>query len=66
MTEANTNTLMLAIFIALGVMLVAGLVVVPVIHEAKARSDTALANNKGKQGESASGGSRNGHGGFKI
>lgn len=40
------NTVMLAIFIALGVVLVAGLVVIPVIHEAQAISSTALANNK--------------------
>lgn len=62
----QTNTIMLAVFVALGVVLVAGLVVIPAIHEAQARSDTALANYKGKQGESASKGSRNGHGGFNI
>jgi hypothetical protein len=39
MTEGNTNTLMLAIFIALGVVLVAGLVVVPAIHEAQAKCE---------------------------
>jgi hypothetical protein len=32
----QTNTIMLAIFIALGVVLVAGLVVIPAIHEAQA------------------------------
>jgi mono/diheme cytochrome c family protein len=44
------NQLMVAIFVALGVMLVAGLVVIPAINEAQARSDTALTNNKGQQG----------------
>ncbi len=62
----QTNTVMAAIFIALGVVLVAGLVVIPVIHETQARSDNALANYKGKQGESASGGKRLGHGGINI
>jgi hypothetical protein len=51
MTLANTNTLMLAVFIALGAVLVAGLVVIPVIHEAQARSLTATLNNKGQQGD---------------
>jgi hypothetical protein len=39
-------------------MLVAGLVVIPAIHEAQARSLTATLNNKGQQGDSASGGKR--------
>jgi hypothetical protein len=58
MTEGTTNTLMLAVFIALGAVLVAGLVVLPAIHEAQARSLTATLNNKGQQGDSASGGKR--------
>jgi hypothetical protein len=42
---------MAAIFmIALGVALVLGLVVIPAIHEAQARSDIALERNKGQQG----------------
>ena len=42
---------MLAAFVALGVILVAGLVVIPAIHEAQAISSTALDRNKGQQGE---------------
>jgi hypothetical protein len=62
-TMNQTNTVMLGIFIALGVVLVAGLVVIPIIHEAQARSLTATLNNKGQQGDSASGGKRHGVGG---
>jgi hypothetical protein len=62
MTKLKTNTLMLVVFVAFGVMLVAGLVVIPVIHEAQARSLTATLNNKGQQGDSASGGKRSGGG----
>jgi hypothetical protein len=39
MTEGTTNTLMLAVFIALGVMLVAGLVVIPEIEQQAALAD---------------------------
>ena len=60
MTKENTNTLMLAVFIALGAVLVAGLVVIPVLHEAQARCLTATLNNKGQQGDSASDGKRSG------
>jgi len=42
------------------------LVLIPALEEAKAISSTALANNKGQQGNAASGGKRNGHGGFNI
>ena len=49
---------MLAALVALGVILVAGLVVIPAIHEAQAISSTALDRNKGQQGDSASGGKR--------
>jgi hypothetical protein len=51
---------MVAIFIALGVMLVVGLVVIPAIHEAQARSLTAELRNKGQRGDDASGGKRQG------
>jgi hypothetical protein len=53
---------MLAIFLALGVVLVLGLVVIPVIHEAQARSLTAVFRDKGQQCDSASGGKRQGSG----
>jgi uncharacterized membrane protein YjgN (DUF898 family) len=36
MTKQNTNTIMLSLLVVLGVMLVAGLVVIPAIHEAQA------------------------------
>jgi hypothetical protein len=36
MTQVNANTMMVAIFIALGVVLVAGLVVVPTIEHQQA------------------------------
>ena len=62
MTEGTTDTVMLAIFVALGVMLVAGLVVIPVIHEAQARSLTAALRDKGQQGDFSSGGKRSGGG----
>jgi len=45
---------MVAIFIALGVVLVAGLIVVPAIDEAQARSDIATARNKGQRGDEES------------
>ena len=47
---------MVAIFVALGVTLVAGLVLIPILEEAQARSDIALARNKGQQGFEQSGG----------
>jgi hypothetical protein len=40
----QTNTVMLAIFVALGVMLVAGLVAIPAIHEAQAVTLSGLDN----------------------
>ena len=46
----QVNTLMLAVFIALGVVLVAGLVVVPAIHEAQASNAISDSRNKGQQG----------------
>lgn len=52
----QTNTLMLTIFVALGAMLV----VIPVVHEAQARSSTATSRDKGQQGDLASGGKRQG------
>jgi hypothetical protein len=45
---------------ALGVVLVTGLIAIPVIEEADARSSIAEENNKGKQGEESSGGKRQG------
>jgi hypothetical protein len=56
----QTNTLMLGMFIALGVMLVVGLVVIPALHEAQARSLTAVFRDKGQRGDDASGGKRQG------
>jgi len=43
--------------------LIAGLIAIPVLEEAKAISSTALDRNKGQQGDSASGGKRQGTGG---
>jgi len=54
------DQLMVAIFVALGAALVAGLVLIPVIHEAQARSLTAVFRDKGQQGDFASGGKRQG------
>ena len=54
----NKQTIMLALFIAFGVVLVTGLIVIPVIEEAEARSNTASERNKGQQGDSSSGGNR--------
>jgi hypothetical protein len=45
------------VFITLGVVLVAGLVVIPAI-EAQARSLTALERNKGQRGSDKSGGQK--------
>ena len=58
----HTNTLMVGLFVALGVMLAAGLVVIPAIHEAQARGLTAVFRDKGQQGDSASGGKHSGGG----
>jgi hypothetical protein len=52
----QTNTVMLAIFVALGVVLVAGLLVIPAIDQAQARSVTASTRNKGQRGFEQSGG----------
>jgi hypothetical protein len=62
MTQVNTNTIMLSVVVALGLVLVVGLVVIPVIHEAQAISSTALDRRKGVQGDSSSGGKRQGRG----
>ena len=62
----NQQTIMLALFIAMGVVLVTGLIAIPVIEEAQARSSTAEENNKGKQGEESSEGKRSGSGGGGI
>ena len=52
----QTNTLVLATFMALGVMLVVGLAVIPAIDQAQARSAIASARNKGQRGFEQSGG----------
>jgi hypothetical protein len=57
-----TNTLVLATFMALGVMLVVGLAVIPAIDQAHARNPIASARNKGQQGFSSSGGQGGGCG----
>ena len=62
MTQVNTNTIMLSLVVALSVVLVAGLVVIPAIHEAQAISSTALDRRNGVQGDSRSGGKRRGGG----
>ena len=62
----SETTIMLSLAIALAIALVAGLVVVPVIEEAQAANPISDANNKGKRGESASGGKRSGSGGGGI
>ena len=54
----NQQTLMLALFVALGAVLVTGLIAIPVIEEAQAADD----RNKGKQGEIKSKGKRQGRG----
>ena len=58
MTEGNT--VILSLVVALGLALIVGLVIIPALHEAQARSLTATLNNKGQQGDSASGGKRSG------
>ena len=45
----QTNILMVAIFVALGVMLVAGLIAIPAIDEAHARNAIASKRNKGER-----------------
>lgn len=54
----NQQTIMLALFVALGVVVVTGLIAIPVI-EAQAADD----RNKGKQGEIKSKGKCLGNGG---
>ena len=52
---------MIALLAVLGMVLVTGLVALPVIEEADARSDTASDRNKGQQGfEKSCGKSRGG------
>jgi hypothetical protein len=53
---------MVAIFVALGVTLVAGLVLIPVLEEAQAISSTALSKRYGQNGELKSNGRRQGGG----
>ena len=43
------NELMVAIFVAVGATLVAGLVVIPAIHEAQASNAISDSRNKGQQ-----------------
>jgi uncharacterized membrane protein YjgN (DUF898 family) len=50
------SIIMLAVLTALGVVLVAGLIAIPAIDEAHARSSIASARNKGQQGFVKSGG----------
>lgn len=45
----ETNTIMLAIFVALGVMLVAGLVVMPTIEQAALATKGGLPNSDHKK-----------------
>ena len=52
----ETNYIMLAIVLAFGVFLVAGLVVVPAIDQADAANGISDSRNKGKQGFAKSGG----------
>jgi hypothetical protein len=52
----QTNNLMFAIFIALGLVVVVGFVVLPAIDEAHARNSIASERNKGQQGFAQSGG----------
>jgi hypothetical protein len=52
----QTNNLMVAIFVALGLIVVVGFVVLPAIDEAHARNAIASARNKGQQGFTQSGG----------
>jgi len=54
----NQQTLMLALFIALSAVVVTGLIAIPVLEEAHARSQTAEDRNKGQQGNAASDGKR--------
>ena len=62
MTEGNTNTLMLAIFIALGVVLVAGLIAIPVLEQSvlakgpPEKAQAILAAEPKQRGAVASGG----------
>jgi hypothetical protein len=62
----NTNTMLLSLVVALGLVLVAWLIIIPAIHEAQAITSSALDRIKGQRGEDSSGGKRNGHGGFNI
>jgi hypothetical protein len=53
----------LTLFIAIGAVLVSGLVAIPMMEEADARSQTASDRNKGQQGDSSSTGKRQGDSG---
>ena len=66
MMKENTHALMVAVFVAFGLMLVAGLIAIPVLEEAKAISDTALSKRFGQNGELKSKGKRSGNGGGGI
>ena len=50
----NQELMLTALFMVLGAVLVKGLIAIPVIEEAEARSSTAEENNKGQQGEKSS------------
>jgi hypothetical protein len=59
----TTTTTMLAIFVALGVILVAGLIAIPAIDQAHASNATSDSRKNGQQGAKSSDGKRQGHGG---
>ena len=48
MTEIDRNTILVSLVVAFGVMLVAGLTVIPTIHEAQASNSISDSRNKGQ------------------
>src|SRR5690349_20278066 len=56
--EKQMDTLLLAIVVAFGLFLVAGLIVIPAMHEAQARNAIVSERNKGQQGSEQGRGSQ--------
>ena len=57
------KSIIVALVIAVVAVTISGLIAIPAIDQAHARSSTAVSRDKGQQGDSASGGKRGGTGG---
>jgi hypothetical protein len=62
-TNITSTAAMLAIFVALGVVLVAGLIAIPALDQAYASNATSDSKKNGQQGTESSDGKRQGRGG---